>query len=198
MNDTDKIAAEATTGFLGYDREAHAGDADTWDALYEAFKSAIKKGTDAALMRFETLDRAAHASELRFAEGRYIEPPNDKIKLAAERLRHECETTEEPDSGFAKDILTLVEFAESSAAATPATASDTDAIEKAYSQGWHEGVRQCARKQQIEKERTAAPATASEQGADEIAAELDDKLMIEKQIIPKIEKLLVAMRKEAK
>lgn len=34
------------------------------------------------------------------------------VKRAAERLRFECETTEDPNSGFAKDIMTLVRFAE--------------------------------------------------------------------------------------
>lgn len=42
-----------------------------------------------------------------------LHPENaSDVKLSAERLRFECETTEDPNSGLAKDIMTLVQFAE--------------------------------------------------------------------------------------
>ena len=54
---------------------------------------------------------------------------SEKVKLAAERLRYECETTEEPNSGFAKDILTLVEFVESRAAQASEQGADTKRLD---------------------------------------------------------------------
>lgn len=105
---TNQLAAKAASSMVaaGYVKREHE------QAISERIQAAIEKATETLYKLLDEqgarnwgISRAAHARE-----------PSDQIAAAAERLRYECETTEDPNSGFAKDIMTLVEFAESRAA----------------------------------------------------------------------------------